>query len=285
MKKILNKNNARVITIIIITYNNETTIENCLFSVFKNKLSGFKKKIIVIDNNSQDKTPKILKRFIKDSRVSNIILNDFNEGFGKTINTIIEEEKYASGFFFLLNPDTIIEKDVLENLIETAKKRKKIGLLSCKIIDPSTKKIIFEKGSIDFLCFKSLHDPPKTFQEQYVTGCALLIKNSLIEKIGGFDPNFFLYYEDADFSRRALDAGFEIDTESSAICFHQESHSTSSETKDYFLTRNALYFFKKHYPKIALPYFWSVFILRLSYHKFFSKKPIIIKAMQDFWQN
>ncbi len=287
MKKSLIKKNKGVIKIIIITYNNESTVENCLISVFKNKIPNFQKEIIIIDNNSQDGTSRILAGFKKDKRISRIILNNFNAGFGKTINKILEDEreKNSTDFFFLLNPDATIEFNALENLIKKANNDKGVGLLSCKIIDPKTKECLFERGSVDFLRFKTTHTTPGMFQTEYVTGCALLIRNSLIEKIGLFDSNFFLYYEDADFSKRALDAGFKIDTENSAICYHQESHSSTSAIKDYFLTRNALYFFHKHYQKTALPYFWTAFFLRFIYHKIFSKKEVIIKAMRDFWYN
>lgn len=274
-----------VLTIIIVTYNNETTIKGCLDSVFKNKTSNFRKRIIIVDNDSKDKTPQILKKLKGDKLVSQIILNNFNDGFGRTVSNVIEREKSDSDFFFVLNPDTTIEPDSLENLLERADSDTNLGLLSCKIVDPETKKVLFEKGSIDFIRFQTTHSAPRTFQLQYVTGCALLIKNSVIEKIGAFDPNFFLYYEDADFSKRALDAGFKIDTENSAICYHMESHSSTSETKDYFLVRNGLYFFHKHYLFFALPYFWAMFFVRFVYHRFFSKKDVVTRAMADFWKN
>lgn len=286
-KKHLSKNKRGSIAIIIVTFNNETTIENCLSSVFKNKIPDFQKKIILVDNDSQDKTPSLLARFKKEQLVSEVIFNDFNLGFGRAINEIIEKENKGAepDFFFILNPDAVLEENALEKLLTTAISKPKLGLLSCKIVEPKTNKTLFEKGSVDFLRFRATHTPPSRFQSQYLTGCALLIKNSLTKQIGAFDPNFFLYYEDADLSRRALVDGFEIATENSAVCYHNESHSSSSEIKDYFLTRNALYFFRKHYPKIALPYFWAAFFLRFAYHKLFSKKKNVLRAMRDFWYN
>lgn len=280
-----NNQKKKAVTIIIVTYNNEKTIESCLDSVFKNKISNFQKKIILVDNNSQDRTPQIFEKLKKDKRISQVILNSFNNGFGRTINDIIKKEKRNSEFFFLLNPDATINQDSLEKLLKKANSNINLGLLSCRIVDSVTKEALFEKGSVDFIRFQTTHSAPGRFQSQYVTGCALLIKNSVIEKIGAFDPNFFLYYEDADLSKRALDAGFKIDTENSAICYHQESHSSTSEIKDYFLVRNGLYFFHKHYPLFALPYFWTIFFIRLIYHNFFSKKEIVTKAMTDFWKN
>jgi GT2 family glycosyltransferase len=289
VKKQKNSDLEMVITVIIITHNNETTIQDCLNSVFKNPTPGFQKKIVVIDNDSQDGTPKILNGLKHDRRISKIILNSFNDGFGKTINTFIEQAQKRkarpSDFFFILNPDTTLESTALSRLLEAATNKKHLGLLSCTIVHPKTKKVLFKEGSIDFLRFRTTHTAPGAFQASYVTGCALLISKSLLQKIGAFDPNFFLYYEDADFSKRTLDAGMEIATESSALCYHEESHSATSETKDYFLTRNALYFFHKHYSFFALPYFWAVFSVRLIYHKYFSKKQVVLYAMQDFWKN
>ncbi len=285
MKKTkLNKiNNTKlIVTVIVITYNNEDTIERCITSIKNNKTSEFEKRIIVIDNDSSDKTWEILNQN-KDA-LFKLRRNEFNDGFGRAINKVFFRN-LNSDFFFLLNADATLGDNSLQKILETANNNPAIGLLSCKIIDPKTNKVIFNEGAINFLRLQTTHSRPSRVKNRYVTGCALLVKKDLVSKIGGFDPKFFLYYEDADFSKRALAAGFKIDTEQKSICYHNESHSSNSETKTYFLVRNGLSFFKKHYPKIALPYFYSLLILRLGYHSLFSKKKIVNKAMLDFIRN
>lgn len=276
----IKKGNSKL-TIVIATYNNEETIKKCLLSISEQeKAKGLEVEIILIDNNSQDETWKVLKSLSKEHSLT-LYKNSFNNGFGRTINQVIKKHTY-SDFYLILNPDAYLDKKAIKELFGTITQEKELGLLSCKIVDPKSGAVLFENGKIDFLRFKTTHETTNKQNRCYLTGCALLITKELIDKIGIFDPKFFLYYEDADLSKRTLDAGFKIKTAKNAICYHNESHSSTSLVKNYFLTRNALYFFKKHYHPLALPYFWLCFFIRFAYHKNFSRKANISKAMLDF---
>lgn len=273
------------IAIVIITHNNEGTIEDCIYSLLANDFSGIKKRIFIVDNNSTDTTIKLLDQLKQRNISLEITKLPFNDGFAKTVNWAVKYIKESSSpeFFFLLNPDTTLEKTTIKNLLIKAQEKNPSDLISCKIINPQNNKVWFSGGKINFLKFKAVHR--KTQQPEYLTGCALLIRKNVFEKIGFFDSNFFLYYEDVDFSLRARKASLKLAVAKDAICYHKESQSSTSDSKDYFLTRNALYLFHKHYPRIALPYFWMIFFLRLVYHRLISKKKNISRALSDFWHS
>lgn len=275
----IKKKNSKL-TIVIATYNNEKTIEKCLTSIAKQeKIKGLETEIVLIDNNSQDKTWETLQDLSKTQSLT-LYRNNFNNGFGRAINQVVRKHD-SSDFYLILNPDAYLDKRAIGELLKVIQKEE-LGLLSCKIVDPKSKTVLFENGKIDFLRFKATHETTNNQNKRYLTGCALLATKKLVEKTDLFDPKFFLYYEDADLSKRALNAGFKIKTAKNAVCYHKESHSSTSLVKDYFLTRNALYFFKKHYHPLALPYFWLCFFARFAYHKYFSRKTNISKAMLDF---
>ena len=280
------------IAIIIITYNSQHTIEKCLRSVLESK-DNFEKRIYLIDNNSTDNTRDLIIKYEANPNIK-ITFNRENTGFAGGINQGFElSGDFAPDFYFLLNPDAEVTPDCLSQLIMTAKKDTSLGLIAPKIIDPVTQKSWFDGGRIDWLRFRAVHDKNYASETQFLTGCALLIRKEVIQKIGNFDENFFLYYEDDDYSLRALKAGFKLKMVGEALCYHSESqsflHSSNSSvhsrhpsrSKDYHLTKSAMIFFRKHYPVWALGYFWLMLWTRFLYHKFFSKKQIISRALLD----
>ena len=124
-----------------------------------------------------------------------------------------------------------------------------------------------------------------TKEVQYLSGCCLMMRKEVLEKNGFFDEKFFLYYEDADYSLRAKKNGFDLALAKNAICFHKESQSSNSKTKNHHLVKSGMIFFKKHYPKPLLPYFYLVLFLRIFYHRFFSrKKEVYLGLTEFFWK-
>ena len=103
------------------------------------------------------------------------------------------------------------------------------------------------------------------------------------EKIGLLDERFFLFYEDADFCLRAKKAGGKLvvfpDLE---ICHIESASFSKQDIKTYHLVKIGLLFFHKHSLRKLRPFFWAKFYTRIFYHKFFSKKQIVLKAMKNF---
>ena len=269
------------LTIIIVTYNSQNCIESCLQSIKKQKIQA---NILIIDNDSTDNTWKKLEK-TKRANIT-LIKNKTNNGFAKTVNQGIKYaiENFNSFLFLLLNPDAVLADKCLENLIKEISSEKKIGLCSSIIKDPQNNKIIFQQGQINWLKMSTTHSDQNQSKPDYLTGCCLLIKKAVIDKINGFDEYFFLYYEDADFCLRARQNDFHLKIISKAICFHQESQSSNSNIKTYYLVKNGLIFFHKHFSlPIRLIYFWPIFWLRFFYHILISHRKPVIKGLKDFY--
>jgi GT2 family glycosyltransferase len=294
------------LSIIIVTYNNQHQIADCLQSVFKNVENlndDLNYNLTILDNNSRDETLNVINKISTSDKNISVLENKKNLGFAKAVNQGIKfaQQKFDSDFYFLLNPDAILKDDCLKKMYVPESNSWQHQELNSRvtsplIINPKNNQPWFSGAKINWLKFKTEHicreqaclfstekEKPRT---DYLTGCALLIPKQVIKKTGFFDEIFFLYYEDADFSLRAKKAGFDLKIIPEAICYHEESQSSTSKIKDYYLVKSGLIFFHKHYPvgnrHACSLHFWIAFYLRLFYHKFFSHKKEVIQAMKDF---
>ena len=209
------------ISISLVTYNNSKVIEKCINSIF-NITNNIDFEIIIIDNNSSDNTVKIIKNNFKNVK---LIKNDKNIGFGAAHNIAIKLGK--GKYHLVLNPDIIFTENTIEKLINFMEENSDVGLVSPKIVFPD--------GTIQHLCKRSpcLFDlcvrrfTPgfvqglfkkridyfemretgynKIMDVPYLSGSFMLFRRSILEEIGGFDENFYMYAEDADITQRAAE--------------------------------------------------------------------------------
>ena len=254
------KNFPRV-SIIILNYNGKDVIKKCLTSVFKIDYPNLD--VVLVDNNSTDGSLEMVKAGF--SKV-NFIKNEENLGFsaGNNIGIRYALERMAD-YVLVLNNDTEVDKDFLKKLVDTAEKDEKIGLVSPVIFDGQTKKIWFAGGKIKWASMKTEHltsvRTEESYESDFLTGCALLIKAEVCKKIGLFDEDFFLYWEDADLSFRAKKAGFKNIVVPASWVYHYEISEKSRSNKVYWLVISGLIFFKKNTAFWLRP--WVALYLRI----------------------
>lgn len=265
------------IGIIVLHYQGESLTINCFKSLEDIKANRFSLKKILVDNNSSSLTENF-KNIFPDVF---IIRNFSNLGFVGGNNVGI---KYALkenvDYVCLLNNDTRVDHLFLEEMVKIAESDKKIGMVGGKIYfekgyefhkeryneKEKGKVLWYAGGIIDWKNVYTLHrgvdEVDKGQYDQieetdFVNGCLMLVKKEVFQKIGLFDPRYFLYFEDADLSLRAKKAGFKLMYCPWAKIWHLSSASSGSGSSlhDYFLTRNRLLFGMKFAPfrsKIAL---------------------------------
>ena len=245
--------NKPLVYIITINWNGlEDTLE-CLSSLEKINYSPYR--IIVVDNGSENNQGDVIKEkypFIE------LIENLKNEGFVNANNQGIEVAlTQKAEYILLLNNDTTVKNDFLYILIEHAEKNKDVGILSPKILYYNSDTIWSMGGRINYLTGFSIMIGKRKKSKQYneiiepdfITGCAMLIKREVIEKIGLLDPIYFAYYEDTDYSYRARDAGYKIKVIPESIIRHKKSASAGikgssriSSQQAYLWARNGIIF-------------------------------------------
>ena len=240
--------------IIILNWNGKDDTIECIRSLRKINYDNYK--IVIVDNGSEDDSVfEIRKNFSKIK----IIENKKNLGFAGGNNVGI---KYAveneADYILLINNDTAVDENFLSELIKVGESDEKIGLLGSKIYFYSEpNRIWFAGGKINWLKNKGEHigldeidnnQYDKINEVDYLTGCCLLVKREVIEKIGVLAEDYFLYYEDTDFSVRAKNAGYKIIYVPKSKIYHKISRSTKpgSSSYIYYHVRNGLVMAKRN---------------------------------------
>ncbi|HEC68495.1 MAG TPA: glycosyltransferase [Candidatus Desulfofervidus auxilii] len=258
------------VSVIILNYNNSQDTIKCLESIYKNikykRIQG-----IVIDNGSKTEDVLILKKWFNSQDVESIFCHKGhfsynNEPFKRELIFIENQEnlgfaggnnigiKYAlncgADYVWLLNNDTIIDKDALIELIKLAEIDKKIGMVSSKLYcyhDP--KKVQYNGEKVVYEGMEDVKgELPKPTNS--ATGCSLLMRRKLIENVGLLDEDYFLYFEDNDISTRALKAGWKVYYNPYSKVYHKGGASVGGWLKTplsvYYATRNLLLYCYKH---------------------------------------
>jgi len=241
-----------LVSYIVVTYNSESFISNCIESIH-NQSHIHKYEIIIVDNNSTDKTLKILESFKSKTTV---IKSIENLGFARGNNTGI---KLAKGkYIVLVNPDAILTPFATYHLISTYKYNGLTGIVGGAINNeenirrpfPQLKNILlYLKG--DFSCLEAKSNIEEV---DWVCGAFCLFTKKDFNSIGNFDSRYFLYYEETDLCLRFKNAGKKVYINKSAKAYHiggacsdeieQDSFDNEKMITDFKYNSKLLYFNK-----------------------------------------
>ena len=216
------------VSIIILNWNGWADTLECLASLNRLDYNNFE--IILIDNASKERPPLVSVQFLKLAIFQ--IFNEKNLGFagGNNQGIKIALERGAD-YVLLLNNDTTIETDFLSKLIEAGENNKAYGIFGPVIYcSDEPEKIWFAGGQFNWLKTRGSHifiKPSEEFKKvDYITGCCLLAKKTVIEKIGLLSEDYFLYYEDADYCERAKKHNIKLWYDPSIVIWHKNAQST-----------------------------------------------------------
>ena len=221
------------LTIILVSFHSNHIIENLINTLEKNI------RIIVVENSLNKEIKPYLEKKFKNVQV---IIPKENLGQGGGINLGLSLVK--TEFSLYLDIDTVPDQDMIEILLKNAEKIKNFSILAPKAKNFNYTDELYIEHNKDNNCHKM----------KFITGCALLFNMKILNKIGYFDENIFLYYEETDLYYRCLKFGFAIYLIDDAKLIHQGS-SSINKNYDYEinLTRNwhycwsKFYYFKKNY--------------------------------------
>jgi len=272
------------IGIVLINFNSEKETVACIESLLAMQVEGFTILICVVDNASHAESLEYLKAHLPKTATPfqiELLIEKKNLGFtgGNNIGMKFVLTKGVDAVV-LLNNDTLVDKNLVQELSKTAD-----AYLNSVIVP----KIYFAKGheyhadrysekelghvfwyaggEIDWNHVTGKHrgvnevDTGQYDVESktaFASGCCLYIPRKIVEKVGMFDDDYFLYFEDADFSERVKKAGFTIYYAPTAIVWHKNAGSTGgsgSDLQDYYISRNRMLFGMEYAPirtKIAL---------------------------------
>ncbi|MFK8045402.1 MAG: glycosyltransferase [Crocinitomicaceae bacterium] len=253
------------ITVVIVNYNVAYFLEQCLNSTYKalEKVSG---EVFVVDNNSIDGSVEMVKD--KFPQV-HLIANKDNPGFSVANNQAM---KLAKGeYVLLLNPDTVVEEDTFQQVVQFMDEHPDAGGLGVKMIDgkgeflPESKRGLptpavafykifglsrlfpkskrFGKYHLSYLSKDEIHNV------EVLSGAFMLMRKKALDKIGLLDETFFMYGEDIDLSYRLILGGYKNYYYPKTRIIHYKGESTKKSSVNYvFVFYNAMIIFaKKHF--------------------------------------
>ncbi len=249
-------------SVIVVTYNSQHTIERALETLRAAHERGIAR-TIVVDNASSDATPEILQRH---DHWATIIHAGENLGFARGCNRGAAQADTPCLLF--LNPDAVMEPDDIATLCDFMEAHSDAGIVAPAIVE--------EDGSFQHagglptpasILRKALGRPERRrpivpggepFETDWVCGAALMIRRELFERLGGFDPRFFLYFEETDLCLRARREGVRIWAVATAAARHAAGASSREQSdrhyagclaEHYFQSR--YYYLRKHHGALA----------------------------------
>jgi len=234
--------------IVIVSFNNRRDILECLESLKDERIE-----VIVVDNKSSDGSIEAVKSKFKQIK---ILENKKNIGFAAASNKGI---RYAlrekADYVLLLNPDTIVEKNFPSVLL-----KKKADIISPVIKFKRKGEWVYDFGGrVNFLIGRTRHLEKKSLNTplspiDYVSGCCILIRRKVFEKIGFLDERYFLFFEDVDFCLRARKAGFRVALEPESVILHKLSEGKAKSLQQiYHLLSSNLIFVNRWIPVCRRP--------------------------------
>jgi len=245
------ENKNPLVSIIILNYNAGDLLINCVKSVFESNYENYE--VIVVDNISTDNSQNVCKEKFEKIR---LVENTENFGYCEGNNIGIRNAK--GEFIIILNPDTIVEPNCIDELLKAYSKFGD-GLYQPKILSLYEKDVlqstgnmmhIFgfgfakDKGVIDKNQFKKIE------KISYASGTCLFTSLKVLNEIGLLDPFLFLYHDDLDLGWRAAQLGINSYFVPSTTILHAESYNLKwSSKKFYWLERNRKYCLLTHYSK------------------------------------
>ncbi|MFT5722969.1 MAG: GT2 family glycosyltransferase [Bacteroidia bacterium] len=261
------------LSVVIVNYNVKYFLEQCLLSVQK-ALANVDGEIWVVDNDSVDGSVEMVREKFPNVHC---IANTINSGFSVANNQAIK--KSNGEYILLLNPDTVVQEDTFRSCIEYLDAHGDVGGLGVKMIDgkgkflpeskrglPTPEVALYKMVGLNKLFphskrFGKYHlgfiGEDETAEIDVLAGAFMLMRRTVLDKVGLLDETFFMYGEDIDLSYRITQAGYKniYFPENSIIHYKGESTKRMSVNYVFVFYRAMVIFARKHYKGTSASFF------------------------------
>ena len=292
------------ISILIPTRNNENDLIDCLKSIDSLDYIPEKIKIIIWDNNSRPESKKTVKDYLTQmagrcSLQVEFIENNDNYGVYTSRHELCKRVTSDNRFILSIDDDVILPPNLLNELINNFHSDSSVGIIGPRtVFDNEPDQTAHGAGFINWWLGRYTDVDAKTIMEcDYVIGCCMLIKKSVIEEIGGFDLDYYTSHGEVDFCIKAKQKGYKTLYCPEVVVRHRvDRGGTKTPERRYYLYRNKIFLIRKNAPvpqKWVSLFLYSLFwlpknilysIIRNAGFDYDEVK-IMIKAMKDGWLN
>lgn len=290
--------------VIVLQYNKWDTTLSCLESLMTSDCEGLS--IVVVDNASAARDRNGARLFVEQSEFQqqpnakspklHFIQNEHNLGYGGGNNVGIQFAlENGANYIFILNNDATVASNTIRELVDALESNPKAGIAQACIVEDN--RMAYAGGPVRWLTPFQIHTTERQagslHSNQYAIGAGMMVRSNVFQCIGGFREEWFLYYEDADFSFRTREVGYEV----IAVPDARVTHNISTSTRDlgaarrlYYEYRNGSAFFARHGSfaiRFLLP-FWAFFtilkqLVKLAIRRHPAESRAIISAFVDYY--
>ncbi|MBP2283102.1 GT2 family glycosyltransferase [Flavobacterium sp. CG_23.5] len=263
------------VSIVIVNYNTKDLLVSCIDSIYE-KTEGLSFEVLVVDNDSHDGSEVLIRNKFPEI---NFIQSGANIGFGRANNLGIQKAK--GDYIFLLNSDTILLNNAIAILSDYLDKNSSVAVCGANLYDANQQptdsfcqlmpgiytdadvlfggvfsKLRFGKNSI----FN--HSDQNLILNGYVTGADMMIRKKVLDEVGLFDPDFFMYFEETELTSRIKKRGYAIASVPEAKIIHLEGASeTIKENTMRRMIKSKYIYFEKTNKKEWISVSYLLFLL------------------------
>jgi GT2 family glycosyltransferase len=220
-----------LVTILIVTYNSEKIVAACLDTLPRDR------KIIVLDNGSRDRTVEIASQYPQVE-----VLRNGNIGYGRAANLGLS--KVTTPYALLINPDVSVDGEAIQAMLDCAGRHPEAGIIGGRMFHQANGQMIYERTyhfEADGFCYSD-----------WVIGALMLLRMEPLRRVGPFDENIFLFFEESDLFLRFEKAGLKIGVCRDALAEHSLGSSTPPslrviKIRAWHYAWSHGYFYKKHH--------------------------------------
>ncbi|HEX3139014.1 MAG TPA: glycosyltransferase family 2 protein, partial [Rhizobacter sp.] len=232
---------AADLCVVLVNYNTAHLLDRCI-SKLREASRGLSVRVVIVDNASRDGSADLIRQKFPDCI---LIANATNVGFGRANNQALEF--CDAPYVLLLNTDAFVYPDTLSKCLKHMQAHPRCGVLGVRLLDET------EQGSYTG---RSFPHPWKTFLVQtgltrhpphlllpagarpsngdswecdWVVGCYYLVRQEVIQRVGLFDPRYFLYFEEVDHCLAVKRAGWTVECLATAHVIHEGGGSAETE--------------------------------------------------------
>ncbi|MDG6931805.1 MAG: glycosyltransferase family 2 protein [Nitrososphaerota archaeon] len=218
------------LSVLVITFNSEETIIPLLDSIYK-YLADNVDEVLIIDNNSADRTCQLLESYGKVK----LIKNSENVGFRKALNRGLLLAR--NNLVLVLNPDARLGDGLLVNCCRAMINEPNAAYCFPRLIGSGNYEYeYFNDEAIPFLIqyppYRRKKMPNRCVEAEVAGGAVFIIKKEAALKVGGYDEGVFMYYEEYEISLKLRNAGYKILFCPTAVCYHEGAHSIKKSHRD-----------------------------------------------------
>jgi GT2 family glycosyltransferase len=248
------------LSVVIINWNTKELLITCLDSLFSGGLIS-EEQVWVVDNASSDGSAEAIEKYFPNI---NLIITPENVGFGAANNLAILHinKKYV----WFLNPDTEVRSAALTTLINFMESNPSAGAAGSKFLNPdgSLQTSCYPFPTVSRECWRLLHldtiwtyggynqahwNPNEVREVDVLQGASLILRKEVLDQVGLFDEDYFMYTEEVDLCFRVKNAGWHLFWVPQSEVIHYGGQSTQQAATEMFISlyQTKLLFFKKHY--------------------------------------